>query len=241
MSVWNRLRQSDHEKVRQLLSPYLDGKVSEREKATVEKHLPSCQTCQDELESLRWTTGLLGQVAAEPLPHSFVLRRADVEPARKAPRLRWAYPILRGATVVTALLLVVTLTVDWGASRNALPAGAPVQPRSIQSLQAEKALPQESAPQAAPLATGVASAGAQETPPAADAQAAPPPPLQTAPTRAGKTPPVPAGGAGEQATPPAPPPPTSAGNRHIWRLAEAALGILFLLLLGATWRAASRG
>jgi len=245
MSLWNRLRQSDHGEVRQLLSPYLDGEVSEREKTFVEKHLPSCQTCRDELESLRWTTGLLGQVATEPLPRSFTLRRADVEPARKVPRLRWAYPLLRGATVVTALLLMVTLAVDWGTGRSALPAGAPVQTRSIQSLQEGKQLPQESAPQVAPLATRVANAGAQEPLPSDNAPAVPPPPLKTAPTAAATArqsatnTPVSAGAAAEQ---PAPPPsPTPAASRHVWGLIESALGALLLLLLGATWWTASRG
>ncbi|NOZ04841.1 MAG: hypothetical protein GXP41_00605 [Chloroflexi bacterium] len=244
MSVWNRLRRSDHEKVRQLLSPYLDGEVSQQEKATVEQHLRACRACQDELEGLRWTIGLLAQTSAEPLPRSFVLRKTDVEPARKAPRLQWAYPLLRGATAVAALLLIVTLAVDWGAGRGARPAGAPVQTRSIQNLQEEKALPQESAPQAAPLATGVANAEAQETPPsAADAQASSPPPLKTAPTaaatptRANQGRPVPTGVAGRQAVPPgSPPSPTPSGsNRHVWGLIEAVLGALLLLLLGATW------
>ncbi len=236
MAIWNRLHRSDHEKVRQLLSPYLDGETSEREKAFVEKHLSSCQTCQDELKSLRWTTGLLGQTTAEPLPRSFVLRRADVERARKTPRLRWAYPMLRGATAVAALLLVVTLAVDWGTGRNALPASAPVQKRSIQSLQ-------ESAPQAAPLTTRAANAGTRETPPAEGAQAAPPPPLKTAPTatavpnQAVTSTPEPSGGSGGR-VPPLPPTPTA--GRHNWRLIEAALGALFLLLLGTTWWAASR-
>jgi predicted anti-sigma-YlaC factor YlaD len=42
----------DHEKIRELLSSYLDGELDEKEKHIVEKHLETCPQCRKELEEL---------------------------------------------------------------------------------------------------------------------------------------------------------------------------------------------
>lgn len=57
----------------ELLSAYLDGQVTEAERADVEAQLAVSAAWREELASLRWTVGLLGSVPQAPLPRSFEL------------------------------------------------------------------------------------------------------------------------------------------------------------------------
>ena len=60
----------------QLLSQYLDGRLSATGEARVGREVASCATCQDELESLQATVSLLARLPEIPLPHSFTLATA---------------------------------------------------------------------------------------------------------------------------------------------------------------------
>lgn len=123
----------DHNRMRELLSPFLDGQVTLEEQALVENHLATCEECARELEGLRWTVGLLHQVPLARVPRSFA-----VPAARPAPRRGllgwltgdWAYGFLRSATALATLLLVIVISVDvLGVGRGGLlmqlPAAAP--------------------------------------------------------------------------------------------------------------------
>ena len=57
----------------ELLSAYLDGEVTDEERAQVETHLAVSPAWRDELDSLRWTVSLLRELPDLPLPRSFEL------------------------------------------------------------------------------------------------------------------------------------------------------------------------
>lgn len=255
------MRQPEHESIRALLSPYLDGEVTEEEQEQVEHHLRACSECAAELASLRWTVGLMAQVPAERLPRRFTLRQMDVEPASFRFRMPRLYPLLRGATALAALLLVVVLTVDLGFERRVVPSAAPVaEPLwAVQSPASPEAegFEQEEAPQEAteapaagakpvvpaqPTAQDIAPAASSEEDRAKAATRQPGIAAQTAITATGRA----------QAATPAPQP----SPRHVrqaqttpvaglrsgrgllqspWRVAEVTLAVLLAVLASTLW------
>jgi hypothetical protein len=97
------------------LSPYMDGQLSERERARVQAHLKSCAECRDELRTLRWTQGLARQMPVMPVPRSFIVREADLETqriARPRPLLVPALARLQTAAAIVAVLLVTVVAGD---------------------------------------------------------------------------------------------------------------------------------
>lgn len=102
-----------------LLSAYLDDEVTVDERTLVESHLVTCETCQVELEGLRWTANLLHQLPEMPLPRNFYVTEAMLEESASPIKKSWlqwiqslfegigALPIGVGATVMALLLLTV--------------------------------------------------------------------------------------------------------------------------------------
>ena len=131
---WLRL---EHDRARGLLSAYLDNEVSPAERARIERHLDACQACRHDLETLRWSVGLTRQVEHVPLPRAFTLAPAQAA-APSAPPARRAglYDLLRGATALTAVLLLLVVGADLLTGRSgppgtdsvAAPAGLPAKP-----------------------------------------------------------------------------------------------------------------
>jgi len=247
------LRQTEHEQTRNLLSPYLDGEVTEEEREQVEHHLRMCPECAAELADLRWAVGLMAQMPAERLPRSFVLRQAEVQPPPFRFRMPRLYPLLRGATALAALLLVMVLTVDLGFQRRAVPAAAPAaEPmRAAQVLASPEAegFAQEEAVEAPaagakPVATAptIAPAANSEEDRAKVATKQPGIVAQTAITATGRTQaatpspqPSPRQVRQEQVTPAAG---LRSGGRLLqspWRVAEVALAILLAVLASVLW------
>jgi anti-sigma factor RsiW len=104
---------SEHERIAEMLSAYIDGELSPAQKARVETHLAECEECAEDLRTLRQTVNLLGQLPTVKAPRSFVIREAQVAPRRRVGlKWRWAYPALQGATVVAFLLFVVVSAGD---------------------------------------------------------------------------------------------------------------------------------
>ncbi|MBS1253967.1 MAG: hypothetical protein MAG451_03022 [Anaerolineales bacterium] len=99
----------------ELTSAYIDSEVTPSEAAHIEHHLQECRRCNGELASLRWTVNLLREVPPVPVPRSFVVRQADIEPepARQPFTLpNWLVNGLPWATAVTAVLVVLTFSAD---------------------------------------------------------------------------------------------------------------------------------
>ena len=194
--LWGQM--SEHERVQELFSPYLDGRVSKAERALVERHLTSCADCARDLATLRMTVAAVREMPRVRAPRSFALPRSTARQPRAA---SWAFPLLRGATAVATFLFAVVLGVDLFARSATLPTAAPqmaapaVLPPTLVAMQPAatiaptSALPvptkqaEAFAATSAPQALSAAPVLATSTP-AAAAKAAPPA-VATAPAAAG--------------------------------------------------------
>lgn len=135
--MFKRFKRSEHKRVEELLSAYIDGELPIEEATLVEKHLRDCSACTQNLETLRQTVSLMQQLPAVSPPRSFAISHLVVPERRWA----WGYVYLRGATALAALLLTVLLAGDLGfqylwAPRIAAPAPAPVE-ATVETSEAE--------------------------------------------------------------------------------------------------------
>jgi hypothetical protein len=91
----------DCRKFREMISPYIDSRLSQDEKKALELHLVSCRDCREEWESLHKTVGLLHRLPQVEVPRSFTV--VESKPA-VAPsvlgRLCWA-------SAIVAMILVL--------------------------------------------------------------------------------------------------------------------------------------
>jgi len=103
---------AEHRRIREMLSLYIDGELSSRDRARVEEHLAECDDCTWELETLRQTVDLVGQLPKVPVPRAFTI----YETPRPRPfglfQARWVYTYLKGATALAAALLILVLAAD---------------------------------------------------------------------------------------------------------------------------------
>jgi anti-sigma factor RsiW len=124
----NRLFKSEHQRIGEMLSAYLDGELSPGEKTRVEKHLAQCAACAQNLRTLRQTVALLGQLAPVAVPCSFAIRPAQVAQRPSVFPARQTYAYLRAATVLATVLFAVVLAGDaflTGLAPHLAPARAP--------------------------------------------------------------------------------------------------------------------
>lgn len=98
--------------VEERLSDFLDGTLSDKERAIVQAHLATSERARASLEALRYTVNLLKQTPAPALPRQFTLPVTSRAPVQSAPG--WLVWGLRGvgvaATAAFVILLVATLT-----------------------------------------------------------------------------------------------------------------------------------
>jgi len=106
-----KLGKTEHEIVSEQLSLYMDQQLTAFDRARAEQHLSACAECRQGLRSLRWTRQLLRQAPVARVPRSFVIREADVVPARMAGR-RGPVFALRWATAIVVALLVLVFAGD---------------------------------------------------------------------------------------------------------------------------------
>jgi len=158
-------KRSEHERVRELLSTYIDGELSAEEATLVEKHLHECSACTQDLESLRQTVNLVRELPAVSLPRPFTISHLVV------PERPWArgYVYLRGATALAALLLIVLLAGDLGfqylwAPRMAAPAPAPMALEATVEVQKEEIKAPEETPAAREALGQMEAQKVEETP-----------------------------------------------------------------------------
>ena len=91
-----------------LLSDYLDQRLTPAERQRVDAHIQDCWECRRELEGLQETVYLLRSTPVVPVPHSFALTAALVAPQASSG------PYLMGvrAAVAVAVALVVVVVGD---------------------------------------------------------------------------------------------------------------------------------
>lgn len=109
----------------ELLSAYLDGRLTPAEEARLEARLAAEPALRQRLQELRQVVQLLAQAPQLAVPRAFVLSEAQAAAASSAQGAwwrRWFVGIPRGltlATAVVALALVFTLGVDMWSQRRA--------------------------------------------------------------------------------------------------------------------------
>lgn len=106
----------------QLLSEYLDGQLSPRDRAALEKRMASQAELRAGLDELRQTRTILRSVSRQRVPRNFTLTPAMVQQARPRPWLRLV-PALNFASAAAALAMVVVMVV--GLLPGVTPAAAP--------------------------------------------------------------------------------------------------------------------
>ena len=102
----------EHRRVREMLSVYMDGELPSKDRARVEEHLAECADCTWELETLRQTVDLVGQLPKVPVPRAFTVHEAPRPRWVGLFQARWAYTYLKGATALAAAILILVLAGD---------------------------------------------------------------------------------------------------------------------------------
>jgi anti-sigma factor RsiW len=105
-------KKSEHQWVGESLSAYIDGELTARERTRVEQHLKECQACAQDLRTLRQTVALLKEMPVLPAPRSFAVRPRVARPRPAPAPSAWGYGLLKGATAIAALLLVLLIGGD---------------------------------------------------------------------------------------------------------------------------------
>ena len=176
-----------HRRWHQRLSAYIDERLEARERRELERHLETCPSCQEGLNSLRVTVDLLRRMPQVAVPQSFTLTKA-MAPAPVSWSARYVLPLRYAAAAAAALLLAVALgdllipssegttpavaphQLEEGPSQ-ATPAAAPMAPAMDAALPADAPAPTSLAPTPDPAAPEAATQELQAPsafPPAAE-------------------------------------------------------------------------
>ena len=159
-----------HRRFRDRLSAYIDGRLDDRAREDLDRHLDACPDCRRDLSELRATVQALHDLPQSDVPHSFALTPAHLErPARPAPprpapqtgRMAGLMTGLRLSAAALTVALVAVVFVDLGGVADDETAD-----RAARSGGSEQ--PSESQFGAEPYATGTAGAeDSGQVPPAA--------------------------------------------------------------------------
>ena len=167
----------------EVLSAYLDGELSPREREHLEAQLAADPALQAELEALRRTVALVRDLPPIPVPRNFILPQTIVTPPRppqpSRPRWAWAAPLLTAATAIVSLACGVVLAADLLLSGLGGMATAPAAEQMLEveapeaavapspavemAVEAEREMPEATAPAEAPRAAEEAETDAEES------------------------------------------------------------------------------
>ncbi len=152
------------EQAEALLSPYLDGEVTDAERELVQAALAQSPELQADLESLQQTVALLGEMPRIPAPRPFTLTQADVgRGAVAAPKktgfFAWLKPFMGAAAALTAVFVVGILALlNTGSGKEASQVAlAPAAPEMAQEAKMEAPAPTLEMQRAAPVEAAEAS------------------------------------------------------------------------------------
>ena len=98
-----------HGRFLEMLSDYVDGVLPEAERIALEAHLQGCDSCTEELESLRATVQMLRRMPEVEAPRSFRLAPAAVTaptPPPERPVFLWAMRVSTALAVVAFTVMV---------------------------------------------------------------------------------------------------------------------------------------
>jgi len=97
------------EKERTLLSAYLDGELSEKDRARVSLKIATSPEAAHYVESLRGMKSLLRLLPQQKVPHNYTLTRLEAQSGRPG----WVFNLLRIVSGVTAAALAAVLAFDF--------------------------------------------------------------------------------------------------------------------------------
>jgi len=96
------------------ISAYLDGELEEKDRASLQSHLPNCTRCAQTVEEMRSLRASFAQVERHPAPYGFatrvIARTADLE-KKRAP---WLAPFFVRFAEAAFLLVVITVGILAG-------------------------------------------------------------------------------------------------------------------------------
>ncbi|MSQ40365.1 MAG: hypothetical protein EXR55_01615 [Dehalococcoidia bacterium] len=173
-----------HQRVRELLSSYLDAQASERERELVERHVATCEACRRYQEELRDTVQAVRGLPQVTPPRTFTLAQAPRQ------RMAWALPSW-GTPLATATAAALFAVLILGEVTGLIgsPVAHPTAMPSSEALSLKALVQPEAAPEPTPAASDALESLAvqDETPPAAtqelsrsSADTSPPPPEEAA-------------------------------------------------------------
>ena len=162
MSYITRIFKSEHDRIDENLSAYLDGMLNPRERTRVERHLESCEECRAELEGLKYTINLVKLAPEVSLPRSFLVPLSEAR-SQAAVRRGWAFPVMRMASAMATFLFVIVLSGNLLFRLGYLPgASQPAEPmlaQQTEQIQAETPPAQAVGIEAAPSGGGAEAPG----------------------------------------------------------------------------------
>ena len=136
-----RILRRNHSHIKpETLSEFLDGRLTGSAAAIVERRVLECAECQEELDSLRSTVGILRSIEDPVARRSFVLDapprvRMERAPGHRSPVSlipQWVYA---GAAAMAALVLAVLVSADVTGLLS--PGHARVEQTSVESAAVE--------------------------------------------------------------------------------------------------------
>lgn len=141
------------DKRREALGAYLDNALTPAERARFERQITADPALRAELEQMRLLKRQMRAMPRRRVPRSFALNPALYGRPKPQPMMQ-LYPVLRGATALTAFFLIFTLAL--GAFRGQFTGGGEAAPAAVfttaevaQEAQLEDAAPAEGAAQVA--------------------------------------------------------------------------------------------
>ena len=134
--------QPNIEEIRDLLSPYIDGEVTDEERAMVEQALASSEELQDELDLLQQTVSLVSALPPMPAPRPFTLTEADVQAVAPTPKKRAWWPAWAGGLAMVAATLLCVLIAGGVFFGSQMGSGGSAPAAEI-AMQQESAAPAE--------------------------------------------------------------------------------------------------
>jgi anti-sigma factor RsiW len=129
-----------------LLADYVDGTLSEHERAVVDAHLVSCETCRQEVALARRAVGALQTLESRPVPFGVtgpILAEAGKQHERRGAvwqRVQWAAGIAAGIAVVVVIGINLggSDARDAGGSLEAASGGSAVAPLAATDVRLER-------------------------------------------------------------------------------------------------------
>ena len=121
----NQTHQFNTDHIRDLLSPYLDGEVTQEERALVEQALAASAELQRELELLRRTVALVTALPPIPAPRPFTLTEAAVKTVATPTKSSFGLPgWFKGAAALAAMLPPRSGSTSAGSPSSTAPTGS---------------------------------------------------------------------------------------------------------------------